>query len=134
MRSAGSLVDLARPVEASRRSDLVSALEAIDPFYAPFEHPLRHLTLCAETARELVRLDLQVADDCVEDILAAYETGLLNGYDAATDTAKPEGEADWVIPEYAAVYASAWRQGNAIRRRWRAYAHLVSILIGGRKS
>ncbi|MDH4412427.1 MAG: hypothetical protein QE484_03930 [Rhizobium sp.] len=135
VRIAGSLSDLARAEGAAERSSLLAALEAIDPFFAPFEHPLRHLTVCAQAARELVATPgYQVVESQQQAILTAYETGLLNGYDAVTEAFEHAGGGDFALAENAAVYALAWRHGNAIRLRWRAYAHLVSILMGGRQS
>ncbi|PYB71685.1 hypothetical protein [Rhizobium wuzhouense] len=134
VRIAGSLADLAQGAGKVERTSLLAAFQGLDPFSAPFEHPFRHLTDCARAARDLASShEYQLSDRQMQVVISVYEAGLLNGYDAVTNEV-PHQEAEGFSPTDAAcIYAVAWRHGDAIRRRWRAYGHLVSILIGDRQ-
>jgi hypothetical protein len=134
VRIAGSLADLAQGAGPVERASLMAALETIAPLYSPFEHPLRDLTDCAQAARELVQNpEYQLSESDRQVIVAAYEAGLLNGYDADADTVLYPETGGFPQADVACAYAAAWRHGNAIRRRWRAYEHLVSTLVGDRQ-
>jgi hypothetical protein len=134
VRIADSLADLAQGAGEIERTSLVAALEALDPFAAPFEHPFRHLTDCAQAARDRVSCrEYQLSEWQIQVVISVYETGLLNGYDAVADRVRhPEAEG-LSAADAACIYALAWRHGDAIRRRWQAYSHLVSTLIGDRQ-
>lgn len=134
VRIAGSLADLAQGAGKVERAGLVAALQTLDPFSAPFEHPFRHLTDCAQAVRDLASSDeFQLSDRQVQVVTSVYEAGLLNGYDAVADEVLHQEAEGFSPADAASIYAVAWRHGDAIRRRWRAYGHLVNILIGDRQ-
>ena len=131
VRIAGSLADLAQVAGKVERATLVAAFKALDPISAPFEHPLRHLTDCAQAARDLASNHKhRLSDRQVEHVISVYEAGLLNGYDAVADEIYRQEAEGFSTADATCIYAVAWRHGAAIRRRWRDYGHLVGILIG----
>ena len=131
VRIAGSLGDLAQGAGKVERASLVAAFEALDPISAPFEHPFRHLTDCAQAARDLAsNHEYQLSDRQVQLVISVYEAGLLNGYDAVADEVCHQEAEGFSTADTTCIHAVAWRHGAAIRRRWRAYGHLVGILIG----
>jgi hypothetical protein len=134
VRIAGSLADLAQGAGKVELASLLAAFEALDPFSAPFEHPFRHLTDCAQAARDLGgSREYQLSDSQMQVVISVYEAGLLNGYDAVADEVLHQEAEGFSAADAACIYAVAWRHGEAIRRRWRAYGHLVGILIGDRQ-
>lgn len=134
VRIAGSLADLAQGASQAERPSLLAALEALDPLSAPFEHPFRHLADCAQRARDLASSpEYQLPDGHMQVVISVYEAGLLNGYDAVADEFLPAEVQGFSSADAACIYALAWRHGDAIRRRWRAYGHLVGILLGDRQ-
>lgn len=134
VRIGGSLADLAQSGGTSEHAALIAALEALDPFSAPFEHPFKHLTDSAQAARDVLSSpEFQLSERQIQVALSVYEEGLLNGYDAATDEALLREAEGFSAADITRIHAVAWRHGDAIRRRWRAYGHLVTILIGGRQ-
>lgn len=135
VRSAPSLVDLLQlPTAADVSAALWRELELIDPFFAPFDHPLLHLSNCATAARQVAEASTwRLTSPQVDAVVEVYEAGLLAGYDGIDTIIMHEPQEGLAASDLARAYQAAQRHGEGIRQRWRAYENLISILLGGKR-